>query len=920
MHAPPEVAAEAWSLPLLLRSAVSARTQPVTRGIPFPRGLLTDPTAVALTDHAGREVALQTQVLARWPDGSVRWLLLDFLINDITEGEQRWILRPRGVPVGPSPTTLTVRDTPDAVVVHSGTTEFHAGRTNLSLRARGSEADPSPWEAHLGFPYPGQGAVQTVNHVTIEETGPVRSTIRLLETVLGHDCLTQPQEVGATLRFLGGLFGWQCLYLAQLSFFAGTGLVRMRLTVRNPRRAGHKGGLWDLGDRGLLTFKRLYVSLHVPEVPRVRWATEPGQPAHSARGEGFALYQDSSGGENWQSRNHVNREGRVPCSFRGYKVQHGREESCGLRASPVVALLCAKVALTVALPEFWQQFPKAIQVDGRRLRLALFPWRFKERYELQGGEQKTHTVWLDFGPPAETGDLPLAWVHNLVSVTVPPEWYAACGVIPCLPSAGAERERLDTLLNAAVDGPNSFFARREIIDEYGWRHYGEVYADHENAHYAGPKPIVSHYNNQYDVVYGMLLQYLRTGDARWWDLADPLARHVIDIDIYHTTRDKAAYSGGLFWHTDHYRDAATCTHRAYSKANAQPGRPYGGGPSCEHNYTTGLLHYYYLTGDPLARDAVLELAGWVLGMDDGSRTILGLVDDGPTGLASATREPTYHGPGRGGGNSVNALLDAWLLTGQRHYLEYAETLIRRCVHPADDVAARDLLDIENRWSYTVFLSVLCRYLDLKEEAGELDFMAGYGRASLLHYAGWMEEHERPYFDQPEKLEFPTETWAAQELRKGNVLRLAARYADEPLRSRLRRRGEEFAERAWSDLLRFESRTTARPLAIMMREGPVDLCLRGGGSARTGDGEVGEGERWEQSKPMNPTPFNVLNTKPSVQSPAPTPVEHAFGRPELFVPQRQRVKAQLKTPFGLLRACLRLLSVRRWRRYFSRKRR
>ena len=194
-------------------------------------------------------------------------------------------------------------------------------------------------------------------------------------------------------------------------------------------------------------------------------------------------------------------------------------------------------------------------------------------------------------------------------------------------------EKLDALLNEAVDGPNSLFARREIIDEYGWRNYGEVYADHENAHSSGPKPIISHYNNQYDVIYGMLLQFFRSGDPRWWDLADPLARHVIDIDVYHTKRDKAAYSGGLFWHTDHYRDAATCTHRAYSKANVPLGRPYGGGPSCEHNYTTGLLYYHYLTGDPLAREAVLELAGWVLRMDDGTRNILGLVDDGPTGLA-----------------------------------------------------------------------------------------------------------------------------------------------------------------------------------------------------------------------------------------------------------------------------------------------
>src|SRR5262249_24444970 len=155
----------------------------------------------------------------------------------------------------------------------------------------------------------------------------------------------------------------------------------------------------------------------------------------------------------------------------------------------------------------------------------------------------------------------------------------------------------------------------------------------------------------------------------------------------HTDADRAAYNGGLFWHTDHYHDAATCTHRGYSAANQPAGRPYGGGPCDEHNYTTGLLHFHYLTGDPAARDAVAGRAGWVLRMDAGTAAVFGLVDDGPTGLASCTAQADYHGPGRGCGNSVNALLDGWLATGQRRFLDKAEALIRRCVHPLADVAA-----------------------------------------------------------------------------------------------------------------------------------------------------------------------------------------------------------------------------------------
>ena len=174
---------------------------------------------------------------------------------------------------------------------------------------------------------------------------------------------------------------------------------------------------------------------------------------------------------------------------------------------------------------------------------------------------------------------------------------------------------------------------------------------------------------------------------------------------------------------------------------------------------------------------MLELADWVLRMDDGEQTILGLLDDKPTGLASATTDPGYHGPGRGAGNSLNVLLDAWLLASDQRYLAKAEEIIHRCIHLANAIDSLDLLNAEKRWSYTVFLSALARYLDLKAERGDFDRSYAYAQRSLLHYADWMVAHERPYLDRPDELEYPTETWAAQELRKANVLQLASRHAE-----------------------------------------------------------------------------------------------------------------------------------------------
>jgi hypothetical protein len=866
---PPAASGSVRAVALQVLAPARTTLQPITVGLPFPRGSLHDPRCLRLSETAGSPVPLQTEPLAHWPDGSVKWLLLDFLLRDVPAGRHLWALA-AGADRPPSPPRLTVAQTEGAIVVDTGAGLFEVDRrllrpltgvagpnfslpgplTQLKLAGRGSLRRGKP------------PASARIESAVVEQRGPVRATVCL------RGCWDGRPE---------------CRFVARLCFFAGTALVRLRLTLHNPERARHKGGLWDQGDPWSVYFDSLSLRLALRErgQPRVLWKAEPDQPAAAMPGGTLSLLQASSGGDNWQSRVHVNHEGRVVLPFRGYRSQTAGGLVSGLRASPIVSLRGDQAALTVAVPEFWQQFPKGLGVAKGELSVDLFAPQPGQRHELQGGEQKTHTLWLHFGPATEEESLSLEWAHRPALARAEPSWYADSGAVFLLDTPDSDRAptSFDTLLEEALTGPNSFFAKREQIDEYGWRHFGETYADHENEHYAGPKPVVSHYNNQYDLVNGLLLQYLRSGDPRWWQLADPLARHVIDIDIYHTDRDRPAYSGGMFWHTDHYRDAATVGHRAYSRANRPPGKPYGGGPGNEHNWGTGLLHYYYLTGDPLAREAVLGLAGWVVRLDDGSLRLLGLIDDGPTGLASRTGGDLFHGPGRGGGNSINALLDGWLLTGAQSWLDKAEELIRRCIHPRDDLAAMDLTNPEHRWSYTVFLSVLARYLDLKAEAGQMDEAFAWARAVLRHYGAWLVEHERPYFDQVERLDFPNETWAAQEMRKANVLRLAARSADAPLRERLRQRGDELADRAWHDVFRFPTRTSTRSLAILLTEGARDACLRA--------------EADEAVGPAGP--------------PA------AFGPPQRFVPQRQRVRQQLRTAGGLLRALLRAADPRRWPR-------
>jgi hypothetical protein len=799
------------TLPIVITEYNGIRrvNEPVTIGIPLPKGQVFTPACITLYNTSDERIPLQSEVLARWSDDSVQWVLLDFLASVAPKTTTTYTLKGGVEPASVTQDAcITVQESPTSMAIDTGYARFCLNPTDFSpfeqVIIQGHSVLDEPGSSIVLLDEEGRASQPCVHRYTIEALGPLRATI----------CMQG--------MFLGAGQNTLARFVSRLSFYAESGLVELRFTIHNPHAATHPGGLWDLGDPGSVYFRDLAIHLPLRAQSDVQclWTPQPHRPLITSPATHVEIYQDSSGGKNWSSTNHANRYGRVMHTFQGYRVMaDSRLVDEGKRATPMMAIGGRETCIVAAVNQFWQNFPKALEADHNTLNIRLFPQQYRDIYELQGGEQKTHTVWLQFGRQHQR--MPdVRWWHCRLQPRTTPEWYARSKTIGYLtPRSANKHAGYQALVDTAIVGNNTFFDRREVIDEYGWRHFGDFYADHEAVGHQGDTPLVSHYNNQYDAIYGTMVQYTGSGDPRWLTLMTDLARHVIDIDIYHTDEDRPAYNHGLFWHTDHYTDAATATHRTYSQATgARGGQHHGGGPSNEHNYTTGLLYYYYLTGDRLAHDAVLGLANWVINMDDGSHRLLGHLSRRPTGLCSSTVSRYYHGPGRGAANSINALLDAFALTREMQYLAKAEELTGRCIHPKDAIAQRHLDDVEHRWSYTVFLQVLGKYLDLKAEAGELDYMYSYARASLLHYATWMLDHEVPYTQVLERVEIPTETWPAQDMRKSNVFKFAAKYASEPLRSAFLQKAEAFFQACVTDLLSFGTCTLTRPIVILMTNG------------------------------------------------------------------------------------------------------
>ena len=332
----------------------------------------------------------------------------------------------------------------------------------------------------------------------IEETGDLRCTFKL------------------DGRFVQSRNKFFCNFRARLTFFAGLPTAAVEFQVHNPRAALHPGGLWDLGDPGSIYFSDLSLDLNPARTPEsIEWLAEDGAAVNTGTCPDWLLYQDSSGGENWNSRNHLDRRNRIAVSFSGYRVYQdghgiGKVIAEGKRAAPYAKVKTPSGWMAATVQDFWQNFPKALRVRNGSLSIGIFPAENNFGFELQAGEKKRHTVFLDFGSPERSTIIP-SFQHPL-HVSIAPEWVERSGAVPYFVPRKDDpnREYLSYVTNV-IEGPNSFFNKREEIDEYGWRNFGDLYADHEAVNHQGPGKFISHYNNQYDFTYGAAVHFLRSG-------------------------------------------------------------------------------------------------------------------------------------------------------------------------------------------------------------------------------------------------------------------------------------------------------------------------------------------------------------------------------------------------------------------------
>lgn len=757
--------------------AIKRINQPIRIGIPFARGEVIDLSSLNLLDDNNQSIPFQVKPTAHWDEQSVRWALFDFKASIAASDQIKYCLANNSSKQNnnPEPNGIDYHDSNDHIIVNTGNTTFHIAKnaflpfSEVWINNKKVAIESFCWQLKDSSRQDYNAIIEDIEFPENHETQ--RSTFFFKGYFKGNTTLF-------CLRFE-----------ASLTFFIDSALCEMEITLHNPKAAQHKGGFWDLGDPGSEYFKSLNLSIKLDERPEVHWKDLSEDQFKTIKGDSIRLYQDSSGGENWDHHIHIDKSNNSTVSFKGYQLSADDQlVTQGDRASPVFSLMHQqKVLLSAAIKNFWQNFPKALSIKKNELRIEIFPETHKSDYELQGGEQKTHSVYLDFSDNSQQ----LEQLLKPVNITLTLEHYQQSQALPWLPKS-YQSDPLDSLIRKGIDGDRDFFWKREEADEYGWRNFGELWADHETLEHGNDDSLVSHYNNQYDPIYGFARQYILTGDQRWYTLMDDLAKHIIDIDIYHTDQDRPEYNNGQFWHTDHYLDGRHCTHRTFSKTHMglDHVEQSGGGPGSEHCYTTGLMYHYFLTGNQNCKNSVLQIALWSKNSNEGTNTLFErifniLKKDIPKLKQLVNKEYVfkYSFPlSRGTGNYINTLLDAYIITQNNDHLKKIAEIIQNTIGPNDNIEQRKLMsNIELNWHYIVLLQSVSRFLLIKESINDNDYSYQYALQTFIHYADWVYLNEKPYLENSAKLVYPNDTWVGQDTRKAAILYTYTKYCSNEMR-------------------------------------------------------------------------------------------------------------------------------------------
>lgn len=595
---------EPWqpaSVPLHWVGAVPALPKAATFGVPFDEGAVQPGTRVALRAAAGaaEEVAADTWPLAKWPDGSVKWLGVAAVmpanspapVLQIAAKGQGQKAKGKGKNAAAAPgarRALSVSDAATGIRVSTGAVEaFFSkqgtavldslrvdGRT-VATRARlvaATASTPDPAAADIRH----TTYATRINSATVERAGSVRATVR----VEGVCCAAGREWLPFTLRFYFYAGSRQVRVVhsfifdgdADTDFISAYGLamdVPMREAAYNRHVAFScaDGGVWSEPVQPLVGRRVLALPGQTAKDTLLQERQMLGQriPAYEAFDEKNRKLID-----NWAAWDGYRLSQLSPDAFtlrkRAEAARPWIGTFSGTRAGGYAFAGDITGGLGMAMQDFWQSFPSTLAVDNARSGAAtLTAWMWSpeaEPMDLRHYDSRAHDLnaaYEDVQPGMSTPTgvartttftlLPSAGYSGKAdfaadaallaqtAVVLPEPQYLhdreAFGVWSMPDTTNQERRRVEERLTQYAD----FYAHAQEENKwYGFWNYGDLMHAYDPVRHTWRYDIGGYAWDNTELASNMMIWYnfLRTGRADLWRMAEAITRHTSEVDVYHT--------------------------------------------------------------------------------------------------------------------------------------------------------------------------------------------------------------------------------------------------------------------------------------------------------------------------------------------------------------------------------------------------
>lgn len=524
--------------------ATALTAWPAATGIPVPQGVLGSIDHVRLVS-AGKEVPAQVRLMARWRDGSVKWLLLTFLASAPANGAGQYELEiGADVRRAAMPLRKIAANDGDGVRIDTGALSLRVDRQGNLTNLRKPNAEVfAPGQA-AETTLVATGVTYTVRQpaqFTIEEAGPLRAVVKVAST-LEDEKHQSPVRIEKRIEAYAGVAAVRVSHTTVVT--AGDPLLRVQsLGLHLPMAAAS----WQL-----------------PLVAGKPVQLDGSTPAARQRFDNEYVLVAGDG-----------KDKPLPGRLIGAAIAQG--------GSP----------FAVVLRDCWQNYPKAFRTDGKSLEIGLLPsfapglydkFPFEREghhlyyyllngvYRLKRGVAKTDEFWIGCEPALAQ------LVQRPLLATAPPEWY--CNSRAFYDVAPRNPARFQLYEEAIDKNLAAYVAERERIHDFGALNYGDWY----------PERGANWGNEEYDTQHAFFLEYIRSGNPLAFFLGEAHELHNRDVD----TRHDAATPDGLgavyihqMGHVGGFYDKSVPGTLGFPES----------GFTVSHAWAEGHFDHYFLTGD-----------------------------------------------------------------------------------------------------------------------------------------------------------------------------------------------------------------------------------------------------------------------------------------------------------------------------------